>query len=100
MGFADGAYTPASIAATIHQSSPDRHGRNVGLQQSMLVLFGLGLSPLLVGWLLREGMDWRYIFSLFVIPGLILLTLWSVAAIPAYRPECFSTSRLTPSALA
>jgi predicted MFS family arabinose efflux permease len=79
MGFADGAYTPASIAATIHQSPPQRHGRNVGLQQSMLVLFGLGLSPLLVGWLLREGMDWRYIFSLFVLPGLILA--WKTWAI-------------------
>jgi len=78
MGLADGAYTPASIAATIHQSPPERHGRNVGLQQSMLVLFGLGLSPLLVGWLLREGMDWRYIFSLFVVPGLLLAwTTWS-----------------------
>jgi len=79
MGFADGAYTPASIAATIHQSPPERHGRNVGLQQSMLVLFGLGLSPLLVGWLLREGMDWRYIFSLFVVPGLLLAWLtWRI----------------------
>ncbi|MBS0397220.1 MAG: MFS transporter [Proteobacteria bacterium] len=79
MGFADGAYTPASIAATIHQSPPERHGRNVGLQQSMLVLFGLGLSPLLVGWLLREGMDWRYIFSLFVLPGLLLAWLtWRI----------------------
>lgn len=72
MGFADGAYTPASIVATIHQSPPERQGRNVGLQQSMLVLFGLGLSPLLVGFLLREGVDWRYIFSLFVLPGLLL----------------------------
>ncbi len=79
MGFADGAYTPSSIAATIHQSPPERHGRNVGLQQSMLVLFGLGLSPLLVGWLLREGMDWRYIFSLFVVPGLLLAWLtWRI----------------------
>ncbi len=51
-GFADGAFTPASIAATIQLSSPERHGRNVGFQQTMLVLFGLGLSPLLVGALL------------------------------------------------
>ena len=55
MGFADGAYTPASIAATVAASPPERHGTNVGLQQTMLVLFGLGLSPLIVGFLLREG---------------------------------------------
>jgi MFS family permease len=79
MGFADGAYTPASIAATIQQSPPERHGRNVGLQQSMLVLFGLGLSPLLVSSLLREGVDWRYIFLIFVIPGLVLAwQMWRI----------------------
>lgn len=72
MGFADGAFTPASIAATINASPPERHGRNVGFQQTMLVLFGLGLSPLLVGFLLREGVDWRYIFLIFTIPGLLI----------------------------
>ncbi|HEX8446736.1 MAG TPA: MFS transporter [Sphingomonas sp.] len=72
MGFADGAYTPASIAATICASPPERHGGNVGLQQTMLVLFGLGLSPLLVGVLLRAGLDWRYIFLVFTLPGLVV----------------------------
>ncbi len=75
MGFADGAYTPASIAATVRASPPERLGGNVGLQQTMLVLFGLGLSPLLVGFLLREGVDWRYIFAIFTVPG--LLVAWS-----------------------
>jgi predicted MFS family arabinose efflux permease len=79
MGFADGAFTPSSIAATIQLSPPERHGRNVGFQQTMLVLFGLGLSPLLVGALLRKGIDWRYIFSLFLIPGLIVAWLtWRI----------------------
>lgn len=72
MGFADGAFTPASIAATVQVSPPERHGRNVGFQQTMLVLFGLGLSPLFVGFLLREGIDWRYIFVIFTPPGLLL----------------------------
>jgi predicted MFS family arabinose efflux permease len=72
MGFADGAFTPASIAATVQVSPPERRGRNVGLQQTMLVLFGLGLSPLLVGFLLREGVDWRYIFLVFTMPGLMV----------------------------
>ena len=78
MGFADGAYTPASIAATIAVSPEDRHGRNVGLQQTTLVLFGLGLAPILVGYLLHF-MSWRLIFSIFLIPGLLLaFMLWKV----------------------
>jgi predicted MFS family arabinose efflux permease len=72
MGLADGAFTPASIAATVQVSPPERRGRNVGFQQTMLVLFGLGLSPLVVGFLLREGIDWRYIFLVFTIPGLLV----------------------------
>jgi predicted MFS family arabinose efflux permease len=79
MGFADGAFTPSSIVAAIQLSPPERHGRNVGFQQTMLVLFGLGLSPLLVGALLKHGVDWRYIFSLFLIPGLIVAWLtWRI----------------------
>lgn len=85
MGFADGAFTPASIAATINSSPPERHGRNVGLQQTMLVLFGLGLSPLLVGFLLREGVDWRYIFLIFTIPG--LLVAWATWRIIPDTPK-------------
>ena len=72
MGFADGAFTPASIAATINVSPPERRGRNVGFQQNMLNLFGLALAPLLVSYLLSHGVDWRYIFSIFVIPGLLV----------------------------
>ncbi len=86
MGFADGAFTPASIAATIKLSPPERHGRNVGLQQTMLVLFGLGLSPLLIGALLHHGVDWRYIFLLFLIPGLIVAWLtWRI--IPPHQMD-------------
>jgi predicted MFS family arabinose efflux permease len=75
MGFADGAFAPASISAAIEMSPPERHGRNVGFQQTMMVLFGLGLSPLLVGALLRGGISWRLIFSLFLIPGLVVAWL-------------------------
>ncbi len=71
MGLADGAYTPVSITATLESSSPRRYGLNIGIQQMMLPLFGLGLSPLLVAWLLQY-IGWRYVFSLVTIPGLIL----------------------------
>lgn len=71
MGFADGAFTPASISATIQASPPERHGRNIGIQQMTLTFFGLGLSPLIVTALLNV-IDWRWIFSIFLAPGLIL----------------------------
>jgi predicted MFS family arabinose efflux permease len=99
MGFADGAFTPSSIAATIQLSPPERHGRNVGFQQTMLVLFGLGLSPLLVGALLKRGIDWRYIFSLFVIPGLIIAWLtWRI--IPPKRSTRNSPGRTPQNSFA
>lgn len=71
MGFADGAFTPASISATISCSAPARHGRNIGLQQMTLTLFGLGLAPLLVAYL-TEFINWRWIFVVFTLPGLAI----------------------------
>ncbi|ATE65460.1 MFS transporter [Rhizorhabdus dicambivorans] len=71
MGFADGAFTPASISATIACSAPDRHGRNIGIQQMSLALFGLGLAPLLVAYLI-EFINWRWIFLVFTLPGLVV----------------------------
>jgi predicted MFS family arabinose efflux permease len=71
MGLADGAYTPTSIAATIEASAPRRHGLNIGIQQMMLPLCGLGIAPLLVTALLRL-VNWRWIFLIFVLPGLAL----------------------------
>jgi len=78
MGLADGAYTPASIAATLESSHPRRYGLNIGIQQMMLPLFGLGFAPLLVGALLH-WINWRLIFSIFAVPGVILaFAVWRV----------------------
>jgi predicted MFS family arabinose efflux permease len=87
MGLADGAYTPTSIAATIEASAPQRHGRNIGIQQMMLPLCGLGIAPLLVAALL-QFFNWRYVFVLFVLPGLLLAyAIWRVIpARPSQRP--------------
>jgi len=86
MGFADGAFAPASISAAIQISPPERHGLNVGFQQTMMVLFGLGLSPLLVGALLRDGASWRVIFPIFLVPGLGVAWLTS-RVIPNAAPR-------------
>ena len=80
MGFADGAYAPASISATIEASPPERHGRNIGIQQMMLPLLGLGVAPLMVTALLRV-IEWRWIFVVFALPGLLLTWLtWRIVA--------------------
>ncbi len=74
MGFADGAYTPPSISATLEVSPPERRGLNIGIQQMMLPLAGLALAPWMVG-LLLPHIGWRYIFVLFAIPGFVLALL-------------------------
>ncbi len=74
MGLAEGAYTPASIVATIDASKPSRQGLNVGIQQAALPLFGLGIAPILVTQLLQV-MSWHWIFAIVSIPGLLVAYL-------------------------
>jgi predicted MFS family arabinose efflux permease len=85
MGLADGAFTPASIIGTLAVSAPSRIGRNIGIQQMMVPLLGLGVAPLFVAFALRF-IDWRYIFLLFPLPGLALaFALWKI--IPPNAPS-------------
>jgi len=90
MGFADGAYTPVSIAGTLAASPAGRRGLNIGIQQMMLPLFGLGLAPLFVAGVLRF-IEWRLVFLIFVIPGLLLaFSVWRTIpslATPPSNPE-------------
>lgn len=71
MGFAEGAFTPPSIVATLEASKPTRHGLNLGLQQAALPFFGLGVAPILVTQLLQV-VAWHWIFALVSIPGFIV----------------------------
>ncbi|WP_322088659.1 MFS transporter [Burkholderia sp. BCC1999] len=78
MGFAEGAYTPSSITATLDASDPARHGRNVGIQQAALPLFGLGIAPIVVTQLMRV-VPWHWIFAMVAVPGLVVCVLtWKV----------------------
>jgi predicted MFS family arabinose efflux permease len=89
MGLADGAYTPASIAATIAASSPKRRGLNTGIQGMMQPLFGLAIAPLAISGLLMV-INWRWIFLVFVIPALLLaLAVWRT--IPPGVPQVSAT---------
>jgi predicted MFS family arabinose efflux permease len=93
MGFADGTFTPASISATIEASPAKRHGRNIGIQQMTLTLFGLGFAPLAVAGLLHF-INWRLIFSVFAIPGFILAWLtWRI--IPGKQAGAVAEKRST-----
>ena len=75
MGLADGAFTPASIAATFDAAAPRRHGLAIGIQQMMLPALGLGLAPLVIAAMLQVT-DWRWTFVAFAVPGLLLA--WAV----------------------
>jgi MFS family permease len=93
MGIADGAYTPASIAGTLDVSGPGRRGFNIGIQQMMLPLFGLGLAPLIVAGALRF-IDWRWIFLVFVLPGLaVARAVWLVIPDARNSPESAPNAR-------
>ncbi len=95
MGFADGAYTPASISATLEASAPGNRGRNIGIQQLTLTLFGLGLCPLLVAALLHV-VSWRLIFSIFALPALLLA--WVTHRVIQLPQARRSSIRYTPFA--
>ncbi len=70
MGIVEGGYTPVAIASTFEASHPKRAGLNIGIQQCTFALVGLAFGPIIATQLLKI-MDWRYIFGVSVIPGLI-----------------------------
>lgn len=70
MGIVEGGYTPVAIASTFEASHPKRAGLNIGIQQCTFALVGLAFGPIIATQLLKI-MNWRYIFGVSVIPGLI-----------------------------
>ena len=75
MGVAEGAFTPASVAATGEASLPSRRGFNQGLQLSMFSLLGLGFAPIIATQLLRVVPSWHWVFMISAVPGLIVAAL-------------------------
>jgi len=98
MGVAEGAFCPTSFAATAEASKPSRIGFNQGLQQSMFALFGLGFGPILATWMLTFT-DWRGVFLLVTVPGLILtVLLWMCIREPANIVARRQAAATAPSA--
>ncbi|WP_206951533.1 MFS transporter [Trinickia acidisoli] len=85
MGVAEGAFTPASVAATGEASLPSRRGFNQGLQLSMFSLLGLGFAPIIATQLLRVLPSWHWVFMISAVPGLIVATL--IALMLRDRPK-------------
>lgn len=75
MGVAEGAFTPASLAANSEASRPARRGLNQGLQLSMIPLAGLGFAPIAATQLLRIVPSWHWVFMISAVPGLIVSAL-------------------------
>jgi len=75
MGVAEGAFTPASLAANSEASRPARRGLNQGLQLSMIPLVGLGFAPIAATQLLRVVPSWHWVFMISAVPGLIVSAL-------------------------
>jgi len=75
MGVAEGAFTPASLAANSEASRPARRGLNQGLQLSMIPLVGLGFAPIAATQLLRVLPSWHWVFMISAVPGLIVSAL-------------------------
>lgn len=72
MGFSEGAFTPTSISVTTQVSHPRRTGFNIGVQQAVFPILGLGLGPLIAAGLLAWLGSWRWVFISVSIPGFIL----------------------------
>ena len=85
MGVAEGAFTPASVAATGEASLPSRRGFNQGLQLSMFSLLGLGFAPIIATQLLRILPSWHWVFMISAVPGLIVAAL--IAAVLREHPR-------------
>ena len=75
MGAAEGAFLPASVAATAEASPPQRRGLNQGFQLGAFALFGFGIAPIVATQLLQVVASWREVFMIVAIPGFVLAIL-------------------------
>jgi len=79
MGATEGAFTPVSIAATIEASKPTRRGFNLGMQQQLYAVLGLGFGPIIATQLMLRVPSWRWVFLIVCLPGFVLsIILWRV----------------------
>jgi len=71
MGLAEGPVASIGVAVAVEASHPKRRGMNNGIFQCMISLMGNAIGPILATQLLLVT-DWRTVFLLVGIPGLIM----------------------------
>ena len=73
MGLAEGPVASIGVAVAVEASHPKRRGMNNGIFQCMISLMGNAIGPIIATQLLLVT-DWRAVFMLVGIPGLIMAT--------------------------
>jgi len=71
MGLAEGPVASTGVAVAVEASHPKRRGMNNGIFQCMISLCGNAIGPIIATQLLLVT-DWRTVFMLVGIPGLIM----------------------------
>ena len=71
MGLAEGPVASIGVAVAVEASHPKRRGMNNGIFQCMISLMGNAIGPIIATQLLLVT-DWRTVFLLVGIPGLIM----------------------------
>lgn len=85
MGLAEGPVASIGVAVAVEASHPKRRGMNNGIFQCMISLFGNAIGPIIATQLLLVT-DWRTVFLLVGIPGLIMAAvMFFVVREPAHH---------------
>src|SRR5688500_17814188 len=93
MGLAEGPVASIGVAVAVEASHPKRRGMNNGIFQCMISLMGNAVGPIIATQLLLVT-DWRTVFLLVGIPGLIMAAvMYFVVREPAQAP---GTAAMTP----
>jgi predicted MFS family arabinose efflux permease len=77
MGLAEGPVASIGVAVAVEASHPKRRGMNNGIFQCMISLMGNAVGPIIATQLLLVT-DWRTVFLLVGIPGLIMAAVMFV----------------------
>jgi MFS family permease len=95
MGLAEGPVASIGVAVAVDASHPKRRGMNNGIFQCMISLMGNAIGPIIATQLLLVT-DWRTIFLIVGIPGLIMAAamFWLVREpAPAAAPAAAAVAR-------
>jgi MFS family permease len=90
MGLAEGPVASIGVAVAVEASHPKRLGMNNGIFQCMISLMGNAVGPIIATQLLLVT-DWRTVFLLVGIPGLIMAAVMFVLVREPAAPPAGST---------